>query len=42
MRRVTYWKALVHDPEIIILDEPTAGVDIDIRKLSVELYQKNK
>ena len=30
-RRLLIAKALVHNPEIIILDEPTAGVDIDIR-----------
>jgi len=38
-RRLLIGKALVHDPEIIILDEPTAGVDIDIRS-SVWNYVK--
>ena len=31
-RRLLIGKALVHDPEMLILDEPTAGVDIDIRR----------
>ncbi len=39
-RRLLIGKALVHDPEIIILDEPTAGVDIGIRT-SVWNYIKN-
>ena len=31
-RRLLIAKALVHQPPIIILDEPTAGVDVDLRK----------
>ena len=30
-RRLQNAKALVHDPDIIILDEPTAGVDVELR-----------
>lgn len=30
-RRVMLARAMVHDPELLILDEPTAGVDIELR-----------
>jgi len=31
-RRLLIGKALVHNPPVLILDEPTAGVDIELRK----------
>ena len=39
-RRLLIAKALVHSPEIVILDEPTAGVDVDLRN-SLWRYVKN-
>jgi len=31
-RRLLVAKALVHNPPVLVLDEPTAGVDIELRK----------
>lgn len=43
-RRVLIAMALVHKPEVIVLDEPTAGVDVDLRKtlweFTKELHQQ--
>jgi ABC-2 type transport system ATP-binding protein len=31
-RRLLVAKALVHNPPVVVLDEPTAGVDVELRK----------
>ena len=31
-RRLLIAKAMVHQPPILVLDEPTAGVDVELRK----------
>lgn len=39
-RRLLVAKAMVHSPPILVLDEPTAGVDIDLRQQLWEYVQE--
>ncbi|WP_420470492.1 ATP-binding cassette domain-containing protein [Brevundimonas sp. FT23042] len=39
-RRLMVAKALVHNPPILILDEPTAGVDVELRRQLWEYVRK--
>jgi ABC-2 type transport system ATP-binding protein len=39
-RRVMIARAMVHQPKLLILDEPTAGVDIEIRRSMWKMMQE--
>ncbi|HVZ14872.1 MAG TPA: ABC transporter ATP-binding protein [Bauldia sp.] len=41
-RRVLIAKALAHEPEVLFLDEPTAGVDVELRKDMWETVRRLK
>jgi len=39
-RRLLVAKAMVHSPPVLVLDEPTAGVDVELRRHLWELVQR--
>ncbi|MBE0434638.1 MAG: ABC transporter ATP-binding protein [Methylomicrobium sp.] len=39
-RRLMVARAMVHSPKLLVLDEPTAGVDIEIRRSMWEMMQE--
>ena len=41
-RRLMIARAMMHDPKILMLDEPTAGVDIEVRYQIWKFFRADK
>lgn len=41
-RRLLIAQALVHNPRVLVLDEPTAGVDVELRKILWKFFRELK
>ncbi|MEL9990199.1 MAG: ABC transporter ATP-binding protein [Thermoproteus sp.] len=42
MRRLELARALIHDPDVLLLDEPTSGMDVDAKRAVLEYLKRLK
>lgn len=42
MRRLELARALIHDPDVLLLDEPTSGMDVDAKKAVLDYLKRLK
>ncbi len=42
MRRLELARALIHDPDVLLLDEPTSGMDVDAKRVVLDYLKRLK